>query len=341
MKICVDFPEVYFVGNNGQGKTNLLEALYYLCYGSSFRTKNDNIIIQHNKSQMAASAHFKNLENNFNRISIQNNDGAKRIIFNDKIITDRRDIISNMPCIIFCHGDLDFVIGSPDQKRLFFDQTLSLIDDEYVGILRKYKKILKSRNKILKTKCDKELLEVYTKQLVSLGLIIMNKREDITNEYNGIISTMFNKISDLKRNLRIEYNRSWKSSDYNSIIENFEKKIDYEIKMKTTCYGPHRDNFKYIYDNKDFMQLASTGQLRLVSLILRAAQGIFCKEKTGRKPILLLDDVLLELDHEKRRLFMSNLPEYDQAFYTFLPDSSILKNNSAKIFYVEEGNISE
>ncbi len=341
IKINIDFPEVYFVGNNGQGKTNLLEALYFLCYGTSFRTKNDQIIIKHKQSQMAAAATFENSGSSYNKITIQHNKGLKKIIFNEKNIIDRRDIIFNMPCIVFCHGDLDFVVGSPDKKRLFFDQTLSLLDKEYVGIIRNYKNILKNRNKLLKTNGDRELIQIYTQQIVTLGLLIQESRESIIIEFNEIISIMFNKISDLDGVLGIEYSKSWKGMNHDEIIEHFNGKLDYELKMKTTCYGPHRDNFKFIYDKKDFNHFASTGQLRLVSLILRSAQGIFFSKKTGRKPILLLDDVLLELDKEKRELFMDNLPSYEQAFYTFLPDSSALEKHNAKVFYISEGDFKE
>lgn len=340
IRINIDFSEVYFVGNNGQGKTNLLEALYYLCYGSSFRTKNEQIIITHNKKEMAAMAFFDKDEIP-NKITIQNTNGNKKIILNSKIILDRRDIMFNIPCIVYCHGDLEFVVGSPEKKRIFFDQTLSLLKYNYVNILRDYKKILKNRNKLLKTGKNLDLINVYTEQLVEVGLKIQIERESIIEEFNSVLTKMFTNISDIDGNLSVEYVKSWKSSNKSEVIEFIQNKIGYELKMKTTCYGPHRDNFRFIFDKMDFNNFASTGQLRLLSLILRSAQGIFFTQRTGRKPILLLDDVLLELDNDKRMKFMNNLPNYDQAFYTFLPDSSALKNSSAKVFYINEGNITE
>lgn len=335
----MDFPEVYFVGNNGQGKTNLLECLYFLCYGSSFRTKNDDLIQRHNTHEMAVSASFLKSDKSLNQISIQLVKNQKSIVFNGNKIFDRRDIMFNMPCIVFCHGDLEFVVGSPDKKRIFFDQTLSLLNFDYVLLLRKYKNILKSRNKLLKNCYDSKLISVYNQQLIHCGLLIQKYRTKLTKEFNDIITKLFFNISDLKGVLKIEYNSSWKSNSEEEIAKFMVNKIDYELKMKTTCYGPHRDNFRFIYDNQDFNNFASTGQLRLVSLILRAAQGIFYQQKTGEKPILLLDDVLLELDSEKRVKFMNSLPPYKQAFYTFLPDSSVLHNHNAKVFYIEKGNI--
>lgn len=337
----LNFPEVFFVGKNGQGKTNILESIYYLCYGSSFRTKNDNVILNHDEKQMAAAAKFEKDDNSLNKISIQYVNGQKKIFYNEMNIVDRRDIMRNMPCIVFCHGDLDFVVGSPDKKRLFFDQTLSLLDFEYIEVQRNYKNILKNKNKLLKKGSDSKLISVYSKKLVEYGVLIQRQRYDLITEFNTVLSSMFNSISDLNGVLSIEYLPSWKTENKDELLTFIEEKFNYEVKMKTSCYGPHRDNFKFIYNKKDFNNFASTGQLRLVSLILRATQGLFYLKKTGRKPILLLDDVLLELDNEKRELFMKKLPEYEQAFYTFLPDSSALKKHNAKIFYVEEGEIKE
>lgn len=339
IKINLNFPEVFFVGKNGQGKTNLLESLYFLCFGSSFRTKNENIILKHNTTQMAAAALFNTENKNINKISIQYSSGNKKIFYNNNLISDRREIIFNMPCIVYCHGDLEFVIGSPDKKRIFFDQTLTLLDSDYVELLRKYKKILKEKNKLLKKPEGYELISVYTEQLVNIGVIIQKKRMDIIKEFNFVVAKIFNKISDLKGKLEIEYNYSWKNLEKNELINYINGKYDYECKMKTCCYGPHRDNFKFLYEKKDFTEFASTGQLRLLSLILRTAQGVFYYEKTAKKPILLLDDVLLEIDSEKRELFMNNLPPFEQAFYTFLPDSSVLKSKNAKIFNIENGDI--
>ncbi len=341
LRINIDFPEVFFVGNNGQGKTNILEALYYLCYGTSFKTKNENIIIKNSKKQMAVAAKFEKNDGSKNKISIQIDNGLKKIILNEKNIIDRRDIIYNMPCIIFCHSDLDFVIGNPDKKRLFFDQTLSLLDSEYVTILRNYKKVLKNRNRLLKNSEDKNLIDIYTEKLIDYGLLIQEKREDIIVKFNNIIPNMFNKISDLKGIINIDYVKSWKKNNKSELLDYYKSKYDYEKKMKTSCYGPHRDSFNYRFDNIDFNNFASTGQLRLLSLILRSIQGIFYRRIIGKKPILLLDDVLLELDNEKRSVFMNNLPEYSQAFYTFLPDSSVLDNHKAKIFNIERGMILE
>lgn len=337
-KINLDYSEIYFVGNNGQGKTNLLEAIYYLCFASSFRTKSEKDIIRHNEIAMSARGIFCSNQSRMNSIFIKYENSRKMIQYNNDYISDRKDLISNIPCIVFCHNDMEFVMGSPEKKRMFFDQTLSLYDPDYVDDLRKYKKILKERNCLLKDK-NSDMLQVYDSQLAKYGLIIQKKRKNIVENFNTIFSSGFKSISGISDKLSIEYESSWKYEDEESVLKLLKDKVHSDLKFKTTSRGPHRDNFIYTMNGRNFCLSASTGQMRLMSLILREAQSRFYKQKTGKKPVLLLDDVLLELDNEKREKFISNMPEYEQAFFTFLPEKNIYCKNNTKLFNVKEGRI--
>ena len=147
--------EVYFVGENGQGKSNLLEAIYMSSYGNSFKTHADSEIVRYNESSFFIKCFFREENGNSHTINTYYDSlkPIKKIIEkNGKKIKDKKDIINTIPCVLFCHEDLDFVIGEPERKRFFLDQSLTMYDIFYIDYLRKYKKILKNRNILLKEK---------------------------------------------------------------------------------------------------------------------------------------------------------------------------------------------
>ncbi|MCF6335142.1 MAG: DNA replication and repair protein RecF [Spirochaetales bacterium] len=311
--------EIFLTGENGQGKSNFLEAVYILSYGSSFRTRQDNILIQQGAKEMTLFGEYSGKGEISNSVSVNISGKGKKIYYNGKTVRDRKDLIQNIPCIIFSHEDLSFVNGTPERKRWFFNQTISLYDSGYIDSLRKYRKILKLRNFEVKNKRS-DLLDVYNNQLAVAGIEIQKMRSRITGEFNKTFSPLFRKISGLDEELIITYLPSWKNCENEqSAVDKLESKREADFFLGSTSTGPHRDIYKYKLSGYDFARIASTGQLRLISLVLRIAQSIFFLKKTGRKPLLLLDDVLLELDNRRRMRFLELLPEYEQIFFTFLP----------------------
>lgn len=311
--------EIFLTGENGHGKSNFLEAVYILSYGSSFRTRQENLIIKHNSKEMTLYGEYSVSNEISNSLSVNISGKTKKISYNGKIVRDRKDFIQNIPCIIFSHEDLSFVNGTPERKRWFFNQTISLYDSGYIDNLRNYRKILKLRNLEIKNG-KRELLDVYNYQLAEAGLELQNCRILTINDFNKTFTPLFKDISGLQDDLFIEYLPSWKNcTSIEEVAAKLESKTDTDFILGTTTTGPHRDNFKYNHMARDFAKIASTGQIRLISLILRVAQSIFSFEKTKKKPLLLLDDVLLELDTKRRLKFLEFLPEYEQIFFTFLP----------------------
>lgn len=340
--IELDNKEIFLTGENGQGKSNFLEAVYLLSYGSSFRTRQENLIVKHDCKEMTLYGEYSRKDEISNSISVNVSGKAKKIAYNGKIIRDRKDLIQNIPCIVFSHEDLSFVNGTPERRRWFFDQTISLYDSEYIDNLRNYRKILKLRNIEIKNG-KKALLEVYNYQLAAAGLELQNSRELTIDDFNKTFSPLFNDISGLDDDLMIEYLPSWKNcSSIEEATAKLESKTDTDFVLGTTTSGPHRDGFKYNLLARDFAKIASTGQLRLISLVLRIAQSIFFFEKTKRKPLLLLDDVLLELDNTRRMRFLKFLPEYEQIFFTFLPGEHYndYRMDDTAILNVKDGVIS-
>ncbi len=312
---------VCFVGRNGQGKTNLLEAIYLLCYGSSFRTRQDSLLIRNGCKEMALSGTVTaDDEDRELELDLRIQNSRKLITVDQEPVQDRKDIIHNVPCIVFCHDDIDFASGPPDRRRWFFNQTMSMGEPLFIDYLRNYSRILKARNQTLKDGRT-DLLDVYDTQLADTGMIIQQKREQIVQQFNISFQHLFREISELPYELVIDYRPYWDTdAGTNGALYELRRRREMDTRLGTTTSGPHRDRFVFMGNGSDFTMVASTGQLRLLSLILRVAQARYLANLVGRKPVILLDDVLLELDPQRRRSFMHLLPEYLQAFYTFLPD---------------------
>ena len=334
--------EVFFCGKNGQGKSNILETLYYSSYGASFRTRLDNEIIRNGESCMSLHSIYREESGVTHTTRIKLEKSKKTIEKDGKIIHDRKELINTMPCVLYNHDDLDFAIGEPERRRFFIDQSLSMYDLLYVDLLRKYKKILKTRNLSLKEQ-RYDLLDMYDMQLVQNGIEIQRKRYNAVFNFNQIFGRLYENVTGIS-GLSIKYNPSWNQEssniDMNAVLENFRAKREAEKLLCTTLSGPHRDKIVFVRDGRDFIATASTGQRRLVALVLRTAQAVFYNKITQKKPVLLMDDVLLELDPDKRQRLTSLLPEYDQLICTFLPGEPYRNyiHSNTYVYNVEEGN---
>jgi DNA replication and repair protein RecF len=309
--------DIFLVGENGQGKTNFLEALYFCSYASSFRGAPDKELVRSGERSCSARAHLA--ASRYDEVIIKIDNGRKSVFLDAKRLDDRRDLLSVVPCVVFCHEDMDFVAGTPEQRRWFFDQSQSLYDPLYLDDLRKYRKLLKTRNAILKTNDTQTVLEVLDPQLAWYGLRLMEKRAEAAACFSAIFSALYTEVSGIEH-ITVRYTPSWKDSSDEHILATLRRQREPDIASGATLSGPHRDRYRFFQGNDEFSARASTGQRRLLALLLRVAQARRFHDITGKNPVLLLDDVLLELDGEKRRRFLEVMPAYDQAFYTFLPE---------------------
>lgn len=338
--------EVYFVGENGQGKSNILESLYYSAYGISFRTHIDSQIVKNGEKNFSINSMYQKNESDTQKISVIFENNKKRIEKNGKKIHDRKEIINTIPCILFCHDDMKFATGEPENRRFFIDQSLTLYDSTYIDDIRNYKKILKSRNNILKNH-EYEMLEVYDSQLVQYGLIIQEKRKKAIFQFNQIFEKIYEEITGIP-GVTISYHPSWKEKETEfgkifpasqDILNLLNQNHERDKNLESTCSGPHRDRIDFVKDHHFFVPTASTGQCRLISLLLRIAQSIYYTRATGLKPVLLMDDVLLELDPDKRAKLTAMLPDYEQLFCTFLPGEPYERymHDTTKIYKISKG----
>jgi DNA replication and repair protein RecF len=250
---------------------------------------------------------------------------------------------------------MEFIAGSPERRRWFFDQSQSLYDPVYMDDLRKYRRLLKTRNTILKEsrefpgnygrqtgKTDVSLLDAVDPQLAAYGLIIMEKREAAVRHFSETFGPLYEEVSGVK-GIGIRYVPSWKETSLEEVGCFLADHREGDIGAGTSLSGPHRDRYVFTCGGAEFTGKASTGQRRLLALLLRIAEARRFSQVTGKNPVFLLDDVLLELDPEKRRKFLSIMPGYEQAFYTFLPEEQIYgyRKSDVLIYTVSMGCVSK
>ncbi len=313
--------DIFLIGENGQGKTNLLEAIHLLAIGSSFRESRETALVRDPSLPMAVHGRFASPETGEVTLGVLLSPGKrKEIRVNDKPLAERRDLFSHVLCIAFVQQDMSFVTGSPEDRRRFFDQTLVLSDVGFVDSLRGYRQVVRSRNLCLKEGRD-DLLDVYDAQLASLGLALQERRSALVREFDTAFDPLFREITESDEPVRIRYRPSWEGlRTPEEVTAHLAACRGRDRALGATTSGPHRDACTYVCAGRDYAHFASTGQLRLTALALRVAQARFLSARTGRRPVLLLDDVLLELDPGRKRSFIERFPPYEQAIFTFLPD---------------------
>ncbi len=335
--VDISAPEVFLVGKNGQGKTNFLESLYFSAYGTSFRTRSAAQVFKKDTKEFSIRTLYKESESSTHRIAITVQNKKKEIKKNLKKIKTSKELISTIPCILFYGDDIEFAVGVPARKRFFIDQSVSLCNSDYLDQLVKYNKILRSRNIVMEQK-KINLIDSIDQMFAPIALYITAERSKMIKAYNENFAELYEKISGVS-GVEIVYRPTVKVETEAELLVKLAEQRHSDLKERTTAIGPHRDKIHFIKDGKPFIEKASNGQRRLLSLVLRILQAKEYSRVTNRKPVFLMDDIMLELDPEKRTKFMALLPEYEQLFCTFLPGEPYknYQKEKTKIYFVEDG----
>lgn len=337
-------PKVNIIwGNNGQGKTNLLESLYIMSLGKSFRTNKDTDMIGFCQEFCSAKSTFIKDEIDRNIEVIISNEG-KSIIIDGNKIKKSKDLLENAYIVAFTPEDMKIVKDEPEKRRKFLDRELCMIRPVYYSNLAKYKKILQQRNSLLKSDIYNENhLEVWDFNLASYGSKIIKQRINYIEKLKVVSNNLHSEITNGKERLELFYESSITSSGSNEEIESkFLEKLYKGRKADryrgTTGFGPHRDDIKININGIDVRSFGSQGQQRTAALSLKLAEIEIIKEEKGYWPVLLLDDVLSELD-EKRQEFLLKTLNSVQLFITTaeMKESLIGSIKEKKVFTVTEG----
>lgn len=333
-----------FIGDNAQGKTNILESIYTLAISKSHRGINDIEMIQENKEFLKITGELITKVNTNEQEVIITKDS--KVLKIDKNFVKRvSDYISTMKVIIFTPDDLEIIKRSPQYRRNLLNTELCQLYREYTVILNEYNKILKIRNDYLKNnnhKYDYNYIDILTEKLVDRIVQIEKYRSFFIEEINNSISKIFSRITN-KEELSIVYEKSINLKEKNEIIEFYKQNIERDIFNRMTMYGPHRDDFIFNLENKNIKNYGSQGQQRAAILSFKLAEIEIFKKVSKEYPIILLDDVFSELDIKKR----NNLIKYIKSNIQYFITTTDLKNinnkivEKAKIFNVKNGLIAE
>ena len=337
-----------FIGNNAQGKTNLLEAIYLCAIGRSFRTNRDREMINVEKQQAYVQAKLKKKYGDV-KIEVRLNTGSKKDIkINQIYLTKMGELLGNLNVVLFSPEDLKIVKEGPSERRKFMDREISQIFTKYYYILGRYNKILRHRNKLLKNKRGKiPDLEVWNEQLAEAGAWITVYRRDFIKKINLLAKLMHRKVTRSAEILEIIYDADIKIEKDDKIdrikknmLRELKNNVNIDMKRGLTTTGPHRDDMILKINGFDVRKYGSQGQQRTVVLSLKLAEIELIKGEVGEYPVLLLDDVMSELDLERQDCLISNLKNI-QTFITTTMMEHIKKIDQKNriIFNISKGRV--
>lgn len=338
-----------FIGNNAQGKTNILEAIYLTGTGKSFRTNKDRDLIKFDKKQAYIKLDGeKKYSDMVVELKLEENK-KKQIKVNGITLTKNAEILNNVYVVIFSPEDLKLIKEGPSERRRFIDNEISQIKPKYYYHLSQYHRVLLQRNNLLKKiHYDKKYmptLDVWNEKLVEFGTKIMEEREQFIKRISALSRLIHRKITESKENLEVKYISSIPvKNNYHETAENFKSKLSeslsIDINRKSTTLGPHRDDLGVYINNIDIRSFGSQGQQRTSALSLKLAEIELVKAETSEYPILLLDDVMSELDIHRQRFLIKSLRDI-QTFITTTEINSLneLDLKQEHMFYVENATV--
>lgn len=295
-------------GDNAQGKTNILEAIYVSATTKSHKGSKDKEIINFEKEESHIRTYLEKEDVEYRVDMHLRKSKSKGIAIDGQKIKKAADLLGLLNIVFFSPEDLAIIKNGPSERRRFADMELCQLDNFYLYNLNHYNKIINQRNKLLKDIYFhpelKETLNIWDLQLVSFGSKIIERRELFVKQLNEIIKEIHNKLSGGKEDLTVKY-------EPDTAIENFEQKMkenqEKDIRSKTTSSGPHRDDFIFIVNGIDIRRYGSQGQQRTAALSLKLSEIELVKKMTKDTPVLLLDDVLSELDSSRQNYLLNSI----------------------------------
>lgn len=332
------------IGKNGQGKTNLLESIYYLSCTKSHRTNVNLDLIKKDTSFFMLETNILKNESKINLKCIVNENG-KNLYFYKTPVKKVSDFIGTLNAVMFCPNDMNLFQSSPGNRRRFIDLELGKISKSYTNTLNLYYKLLKDRNAYLKRDhIDKKFIEILNDQMIHCQITIIRQRQKFIDDIIKNSEVFYKKLSNDDTSISCHYTSFIKYEDEDVMIEKmnkkYEKAYERDLLYKATNIGIHKDDFIFMINDHEVVSYASQGQMRSIILALKLGivKTIYLLTKTY--PILLLDDVFSELDSDRRKMLLSLLDD-DMQIFISSTDKILIENKNINYWIVENGTIAE
>ena len=328
-----------FYGDNAQGKTNILEAIFLCTFGKSFRTNKEKELIKLGKDNANVIIEYEKKDRD-GKISISISD-KKQILVNGIKIKKLSELLGNINIVIFTPEDINILKGGPALRRRFLDMMIGQLKPNYVYTLNMYIKTLEQRNNYLRQIKEENkpenLLDIWDEKLIEYADIIYKYRKEFIDKIKKKINIIHKKITDEKEEINIQYTSNCESKEVYSEFLKQRRKLD--IIKGFTTKGIHRDDFEIYINNKELSIYGSQGQNRTAILSLKLSELQVIYDEIEEEPILLLDDFMSELDINRRKNFLNNINN-TQVIITCAEKIEFLKENVDYCLYqVKEGEI--
>jgi len=340
-----------FIGDNAQGKTNILESIYFLALTKSYRTNDSNLI---NKDVEFTKVKGEIKDNNIvKNLSVEISENQKRVKLNNNEIGKIADYITNLNVILVSPEDINILQGTPAERRNFLNIELSQLSKNYIKKYNEFNKILKIRNNYLKmlynsSNPDTRYLDSLTENLIEREIDIYQERNNFINLINENVSNIYEDILGIK-NFHIEYETNIDFDNFETehlkdrISKKYKQSLRKEIDNGMTLYGPHRDDLRFMIGEDDIKLYGSQGQQKVAIIALKLSEISIFRNLIKSSPIILLDDVFSELDVKTRNKLIKYIDDDIQVIITTNDTRGINRKflETAKIFKVVKGNIIE
>jgi DNA replication and repair protein RecF len=292
---------VGIVGSNGTGKTNILDALYYLSFTKSYFNRPDAQNVHHAFQGMRIDGHYTLNNNDIAITCILRENLKKEFYFDELVYSKLSQHIGKIPCVMIAPDDVQIITGTSEERRKLMDSLLSQLYPDYLQYLINYNKVLVQRNSYLKQSAengsfDSIIIEAFNDQLLKFGTIIFNYRKELLDQLLPEILSLYKYLAGKLEDIHIEYQSTLRNGDYAiQLKESFQK----DFVLSRTTVGIHKDDLLITIQGQSFKQEASQGQRKSLLFAIRLAEWIFIKKITNLSPILLLDDIFEKLDENR------------------------------------------